>query len=70
MIVRWGLDELPGLLAELEIERPLAVTTKRWERLELPAAKIYAGVRPHYAKDQAADRRQIQLWKNGPVAAT
>ena len=30
MIVRWGLDELPGLLAELGIERPLLVASPRW----------------------------------------
>ena len=47
MIVRWGLHELPTLLRELHIERPLAVTSKRWEGLELPARKIFAGVRPH-----------------------
>lgn len=31
MIVRWGLEELPGLLAELGIERPLLVASPRWE---------------------------------------
>ena len=30
MIVRWGLDELPGLLAELGVERPLLVASPRW----------------------------------------
>ena len=30
MIVRWGLEELPGLLAELGIERPLLVASPRW----------------------------------------
>ena len=31
MIVRWGLDELPGLLAEAGIERPFLVASPRWE---------------------------------------
>jgi len=31
LIVRWGLEELPGLLAELGIERPLLVASPRWE---------------------------------------
>ena len=30
MIVRWGLAELPGLLAELGVERPLLVASERW----------------------------------------
>ncbi len=47
MIVRWGLGELPGLLGELGIARPLLVTSSRWHDLELPAASRYEGVRPH-----------------------
>ena len=31
MKVRWGLGELPGLLAELGIERPYLVASPRWE---------------------------------------
>ena len=30
MIVRWGLAELPGVLGELGIERPLLVASERW----------------------------------------
>ena len=30
MIVRWGLEELPGLLAEVGIERPFLVASPRW----------------------------------------
>src|SRR5205814_8036497 len=37
-IVRWGLDELPGLLAEAGVERPLLVAGPRWAELEIPAA--------------------------------
>jgi len=29
--VRWGLDELPGLLAELGLERPFLVASPRWD---------------------------------------
>ena len=47
MIVRWGLGELAGVLADLGIERPLLVTSKRWASLELPVAKRFDGVRPH-----------------------
>jgi maleylacetate reductase len=31
VIVRWGLDELAGLLAEVEIARPFLVASGRWE---------------------------------------
>ena len=31
VIVRWGLDELPGLLAEAGVERPFLVASRRWE---------------------------------------
>lgn len=37
MIVRWGLEELPGLLGELRIERPFLVASDRWSHLDLPA---------------------------------
>jgi maleylacetate reductase len=47
MIVRWGLESYPGLLAELGIERPLLITTRRWDALDLPAAARYSGVRKH-----------------------
>ena len=35
MIVRWGLEELPELLGELGIERPLLVASGRWSGTEL-----------------------------------
>ncbi len=47
MIVRWGVGELRGLLAELGVERPLLVTTARFADLELPVAARFAGVRRH-----------------------
>ncbi|MGH3047715.1 MAG: iron-containing alcohol dehydrogenase family protein, partial [Gaiellaceae bacterium] len=36
MIVRWGLEELPGVLRELSVERPFLVASRRWEELDLP----------------------------------
>jgi maleylacetate reductase len=47
MIVRWGLRELPAVLGELGVERPLMVTTERWARLELPVELRYTGVGSH-----------------------
>jgi alcohol dehydrogenase class IV len=38
VIVRWGLDELGGLLAELAIQRPFVLASERWN--ELPLAGI------------------------------
>jgi maleylacetate reductase len=38
VIVRWGFDELPGVLRELEIERPFLVASPRWEELGFEAA--------------------------------
>ncbi len=47
MIVRWGLEAVPSVLAELEISRPLLISTERWRELELPVARRFHGVRPH-----------------------
>jgi maleylacetate reductase len=44
VIVRWGLDELSTLLAELGIERPLLVASPRWDQLELPAAARWSEI--------------------------
>jgi maleylacetate reductase len=38
VIVRWGLEELPGVLEEVGCERPLLVAGPRWDRLGIPAA--------------------------------
>jgi len=51
MIVRWGLDVLPGVLAELSVSDPLLISTERWRELELPvglsAQRRFHGVQPH-----------------------
>jgi maleylacetate reductase len=35
VIVRWGLQELPAVLAELRIRQPLLVASKRWDDTKL-----------------------------------
>jgi maleylacetate reductase len=52
VIVRWGLSELPAVLAEAGIASPLVVTTRRWSGLSdtvslSPRPPVYAGVRAH-----------------------
>jgi maleylacetate reductase len=38
VIVRWGLDELGPLLAELGIDRPFLIASERWSGLDLPSS--------------------------------
>jgi maleylacetate reductase len=40
VIVRWGLQELPGVLAELQVERPLLVASDRWAGLDLGVSPV------------------------------
>jgi maleylacetate reductase len=47
VIVRWGLDELRNVLAELGIERPLLVASPRWSSVELPAAAGWHEIPSH-----------------------
>ncbi len=47
MIVRWGLDEVGPLLAELGSARSLLVTSERLGDLDVPVTSRYTGVRPH-----------------------
>ena len=54
MIVRWGLSELGPLLREVEIERPLLVTSERWRELELPVDRAFYGVRSHVPAESVA----------------
>lgn len=60
MIVRWGLEELPGLLDELGIERPLLVAGPRWEHLEIPA--------PHRWREVPSDRIEVPPDADGILA--
>ena len=47
MIVRWGLAELPGLLAKVGIEQPFVIASPRWKILELPHVEWWAEVPSH-----------------------
>ena len=47
MIVRWGLDELPQVLDEVGIARPLLVASPRWSELTLPAAARWEEIPSH-----------------------
>ena len=53
MIVRWGLDELPGVLEEVGAERPLLISTERWRALDLPGRPL-----PRRAVARGADGRR------------
>ena len=55
MIVRWGLEELPGLFDELGIARPFLIASERWSRLDLPAADRWSEV-PSDRIDEIAGR--------------
>ena len=68
MIVRWGLSSYPEVLAELGIERPLLVTSRRWESLDLDAAKRFSGVRTHAPADTVAAARRAAEGCDGLVA--
>jgi maleylacetate reductase len=47
MIVRWGLEALPGVLDELSVRDPLLISTDRWRDLDLPIARRFYGALPH-----------------------
>jgi maleylacetate reductase len=66
--VRWGLAELPALLQELEIERPLLVTSERWRDLALPVERRFYGVRRHVPVDTVAAARDAAREADGLVA--
>jgi maleylacetate reductase len=44
VIVRWGLQELPGVLDEVGIERPFLVAGLRWDALEIPATARWSEI--------------------------
>ena len=53
MIVRWGLEELPGVLAELGVDRPLLVASERWSAAYVPVE--VADVWKEVPSDRIAD---------------
>jgi maleylacetate reductase len=47
LIVRWGLEALPGVLEQLSVRDPLLISTERWQDLDLPVARHFYGALPH-----------------------
>jgi len=47
LIVRWGLEALPGVLEELSVGNPVLISTERWQDVELPVARRFYGALPH-----------------------
>ena len=58
MIVRWGLEELPGLLAEVGIARPFLLASKRWDHLDLSAHGRWTEVPSDRIDDAAREAAQ------------
>jgi maleylacetate reductase len=44
VIVRWGLEELPGVLEDVGTERPLLVAGPRWDVLAIPATAHWSEI--------------------------
>jgi maleylacetate reductase len=44
VLVRWGLEELPGILEDAGIERPMLVAGPRWDVLAIPAAAHWSEI--------------------------
>ena len=63
MIVRWGLDELPLLLSELGIQRPLLVASDRWT----PPVPV-SGVWSEVPSDRIVDAAQAAKGADGLLA--
>ena len=63
MIVRWGLDELPLLLSELGIQRPLLVASDRWT----PPVPV-SGVWSEVPSDRIADAAEAAKGADGLLA--
>lgn len=68
MIVRWGLGEVGPLLAELGCRRPLLVTTPRFESVDVPVERRFAGVRPHVPAETVAAAVEAATAADGLVA--
>jgi maleylacetate reductase len=68
MIVRWGLDELRGVLAELVVTRGVAVTSERWAGLDLPVDRRYVGARSHAPVETVRAAIEAAAGADGVVA--
>jgi maleylacetate reductase len=56
VIVRWGLDKLGSVLAEVGSAQPFVVASERWSDLELPGPR-WTEVPSHRIDDAAAEAR-------------
>jgi maleylacetate reductase len=63
VIVRWDLEELPGLLAEVGIERPFLVASRRW-----PAPVVVAGTWTVVPSDRIQDAAAATSGADGLLA--
>jgi len=54
VIVRWGLEQLPSVLADIGGERPFMIASTRWSRLDLPEAGRWSEVPSHRILEIAA----------------
>jgi maleylacetate reductase len=68
VIVRWGLAELPGVLDELSISRPLLIGSERWRHVELSAHDRFYGVRAHAEIAGVKAAREAAADVNGLIA--
>lgn len=67
MIVRWGIAGLGQLLEELEVQRPLLVTSARFADLDLPVRGRFTGVRRHAPVDVVAAATEAAVGADGLV---
>ena len=72
MIVRWGLAELPGVIDELSISRPLLISTERWRHIRLSVHDRFHGARAHAeiagikaAREAPSGRKRSGVRKTG-----
>jgi maleylacetate reductase len=68
VIVRWGLDALPSVLADVGSSRPLLVTTDRWRDLDLPAKSAFYGVQRQGSPETAAEATSAAEGADGLLA--
>jgi maleylacetate reductase len=60
VIVRWGLDELPGVLNELGVDHPFLIASNRWSPDDLPVTVtgVWCEVPSHRIEDAVSEARQ------------
>jgi maleylacetate reductase len=68
MIVRWGLESLEEVLAELAVNAPLLITEELWQDTELPVAQRFHGARPHAEITGVREAAELAKDADGLVA--